>query len=127
MKRIFVIFLLMPFGATAQKAFYSESFSSDQLPAGWVNVDSSGQGCAWVVTNQPYPGSFGYQRQAPPIASSSSPTASVMLVAIPAGVILKRIGFSVWWALLCFIPAVALPALWLVAFVKWPRDATAGA
>ncbi len=71
MKRTLVILLFTPFAARAQKPFYSESFSSDQLPAGWVNVDSSGQGCAWVVTNQPYPGSFGYQRQAPPIASSS--------------------------------------------------------
>jgi hypothetical protein len=46
-----------------------------------------------------------------------------LLVAIPAGMILKRIGFSAWWALLCFIPAVALVSLWLLAFIRWPRDA----
>ena len=45
-----------------------------------------------------------------------------MLVAIPAGLVLKRIGYSSWWALLCFMPIVALAALWLLAFVKWPRD-----
>ena len=45
-----------------------------------------------------------------------------LLFAIPAGMILKRMGFSSWWALLCFVPVVALFALWLLAFVKWPRD-----
>jgi hypothetical protein len=48
-----------------------------------------------------------------------------LLVAIPAGLILKRIGFSAWWALLCFVPIVALIGLWLMAFVKWPRDGVA--
>jgi branched-subunit amino acid transport protein len=48
-----------------------------------------------------------------------------LLFAIPAGMILKRMGFSSWWALLCFVPVVALFALWLLAFVKWPRDAAA--
>ena len=50
-----------------------------------------------------------------------------LLFAIPAGMILKRMGFSSWWALLCFVPVVALLALWLLAFVKWPRDAAAQA
>jgi branched-subunit amino acid transport protein len=45
-----------------------------------------------------------------------------LLCAIPAGMILKRMGLSMWWALLCFVPIVALFALWLLAFVKWPRD-----
>ena len=49
-----------------------------------------------------------------------------VLIAIPAGMILKRMGFSSWWALLCFVPIVALFALWLLAFVKWPRDGVAG-
>ena len=31
-----------------------------------------------------------------------------MLFAIPSGMILKRMGFSSWWALLCFVPVVAL-------------------
>jgi branched-subunit amino acid transport protein len=48
-----------------------------------------------------------------------------LLFAIPAGMVLKRMGFSSWWALLCFVPVVALFALWLLAFVKWPKDAAA--
>lgn len=51
--------------------FYRESFSKGGLPEGWKNVDLSGQGCEWVVTDQPYPGSYEYQQQAPPIASKS--------------------------------------------------------
>ena len=46
-----------------------------------------------------------------------------MLAAIPAGAALKRLGFSPWWALLCFVPVVALFALWMLAFIRWPRDA----
>ena len=45
------------------------------------------------------------------------------LIAIPSGLTLKRIGFSPWWALLCFIPVAALLGLWLLAFTRWPRDA----
>jgi hypothetical protein len=45
-----------------------------------------------------------------------------LLFAIPAGTILKRIGLSPWWALLCFVPVVALLALWMLAFIRWPRD-----
>jgi len=48
-----------------------------------------------------------------------------LLFAIPAGMILKRLGLSSWWALLCFVPVVALFGLWLLAFVKWPRDGVA--
>jgi hypothetical protein len=47
-----------------------------------------------------------------------------LLFAIPAGLILKRVGFSSWWALLCFIPVLALLALWLLAFIRWPRART---
>ena len=46
-----------------------------------------------------------------------------LLFAIPAGTVLKRLGFSPWWALLCFVPVVALLAFWMLAFVRWPRDA----
>jgi len=51
--------------------FWKETFQSPGLPAGWRNVDVSKKGCEWLVTDQPYPGSFGYQQQAPPIASFS--------------------------------------------------------
>jgi hypothetical protein len=44
------------------------------------------------------------------------------LFAIPAGMVLKRTGHSIWWALLCFIPLAALAGLWVLAFTKWtPR------
>lgn len=44
------------------------------------------------------------------------------LFAIPAGIVLKRTGHSIWWALLCFIPVAALVGLWVLAFTKWtPR------
>ena len=57
--------------ANDPKIFWQQNFTNDKLPAGWVSVDMSGKGCEWLVTNQPYPGSFQYQQQAPPIASKS--------------------------------------------------------
>ncbi len=53
------------------KIFWSENFKAGKLPEGWKNVDKSGQNLEWIVTNQPYPGSYQYQQQAPPIASKS--------------------------------------------------------
>lgn len=50
-------------------------------------------------------------------------TIGELLFAVPAGLILKHIGLSSWWALLCFIPVVALIALWIMALAKWPQDA----
>jgi hypothetical protein len=41
------------------------------------------------------------------------------LFAIPAGLVLKRTGHSMWWALLCFIPVAALAGLWVLAFIHW--------
>lgn len=44
------------------------------------------------------------------------------LFAVPAGLVLRRIGHSMWWALLCFIPLAALAGLWVLAFTRWtPR------
>ncbi len=53
------------------KVFWQENFKSDKLPEGWKNVDVAKKGGEWIVTNQPYPGSYQYQQQAPPIASKS--------------------------------------------------------
>lgn len=47
------------------------------------------------------------------------------LFAIPAGIVLKRIGHSMWWALLCFIPLAALAGLWVLAFTRWTPRADA--
>jgi hypothetical protein len=46
-----------------------------------------------------------------------------VLLAIPMGFILKRLGFNPLWAVLSFVPAIGVPALWLLAFIRWPRDA----
>ena len=56
------------------KVFWKEDFNSSagNLPDGWTNVDMSNtNSVAWIVTDQPYPGSYQYQQQAPPIASKS--------------------------------------------------------
>ena len=46
-----------------------------------------------------------------------------VFTAIPVGLSMKRLGFSPWWALVCFVPIVAIVALWVLAFIRWPRDA----
>ncbi len=46
-----------------------------------------------------------------------------VLTAVPAGLSLRRLGFSPLWALTCFVPILAVAALWLLAFSRWPRDA----
>ena len=37
------------------------------------------------------------------------------LFAIPAGIVLKRIGYSPAWALLCYFPLLAMVGLWVLA------------
>jgi len=69
-----IVIFLQSFGqapSSDPKVFWSENFKGRKLPEGWKNVDKSGQNLAWIVTNQPYPGSYQYQQQAPPIASKS--------------------------------------------------------
>lgn len=57
---------------TTRQVFWTESFSSGQLPQGWALHDNSKTGkCVWIVTDQPYPGSFQFNQQQPPIASTS--------------------------------------------------------
>ena len=41
--------------------------------------------------------------------------------------ILRRAGYSGWWAPLMFVPWVNVVALWVFAFMKWPRHRPAGA
>ncbi len=48
---------------------------------------------------------------------------TTLLLIIPIGLVLRRVGFSPAWALLGFIPALGFPALWIFAFIRWPRDA----
>jgi hypothetical protein len=46
----------------------------------------------------------------------------LVATAIPTGMILKRLGINMWWALLCLVPAAAFVGLWTLAFIRWPRD-----
>jgi len=71
---LLVVSIFQTFGQKSPpdpKVFWSENFKGGKLPEGWKNVDKSGQNLEWIVTNQPYPGSYQYQQQAPPIASKS--------------------------------------------------------
>jgi len=53
------------------KVFSEEDFDSGTLPAGWFIPKAAAWDPQWIVTNEPYPGSYKYQQQAPPIASKS--------------------------------------------------------
>lgn len=55
----------------AGKIFWSEDFSSGKLPEGWTSVALNDSSSTWLFTDQPYPGSYGRNYQAPPIASKS--------------------------------------------------------
>jgi len=44
------------------------------------------------------------------------------VVCWPVARILRRLGFSGWWALLWIIPVVNLIALWVFAYGRWPRE-----
>jgi hypothetical protein len=45
------------------------------------------------------------------------------LFAIPAALVLKRLGHHPAWALLCYVPVLALLGLWVLAFS--PRTGSA--
>ena len=47
----------------------------------------------------------------------------LFLVCFPVARILRRLGFSGWWALVWIVPLVNLIALWVFAYRPWPRDA----
>jgi len=52
---------------------------------------------------------------------------ATVLIALPCGIIFRRLGFSGWWSLLCFVPAAALLFLWYLALCRWPAAETANA
>lgn len=43
-----------------------------------------------------------------------------IIVGIPTGIILKRLGYSEWWSLVIFIPGGVLVGLWVLAYANWP-------
>lgn len=45
-----------------------------------------------------------------------------ILVLIPAAMILKRLGFSRWWAIIAPISPLNIIGLWVIALVKWPVE-----
>lgn len=68
---LIVILLSFPTKTWAIKKIWSEDFNNGKLSKDWKFValnDSSG---SWFITDQPFPGSFGRNYQAPPIASVS--------------------------------------------------------
>jgi hypothetical protein len=46
----------------------------------------------------------------------------VILPAIPIARILRRTGFTPWWAILFIVPVVGYLALWIFAYIRWPGD-----
>jgi len=75
---ILIALLLLSIPALAQKnktvsgkVFWKEDFSSGKLPAGWISKAVNDSNVFWECTNQPFPGSYGRDQQAPPIASKS--------------------------------------------------------
>lgn len=53
------------------KIFWKEDFSKGVLPEGWKTSVENDSSITWFVTDQPFPGSWGRNYQAPPIASNS--------------------------------------------------------
>ena len=50
----------------------------------------------------------------------------LLLVLIPLIIfrpIVKKAGFSGWWALIIFVPIVNLVMIWIFAFISWPAEA----
>ncbi|MGI8950795.1 MAG: TIM-barrel domain-containing protein [Chitinophagaceae bacterium] len=69
---VLIYFCCASFLSFAQnKIFWHEDFSSGKLPQGWYIPKVGNWEPQWIVTDQPYPGSYQYQQQAPPIASTS--------------------------------------------------------
>ena len=53
------------------KIFWKEDFSKGVIPEGWKTNVENDSSITWFVTDQPFPGSWGRNYQAPPIASNS--------------------------------------------------------
>jgi ABC-type proline/glycine betaine transport system permease subunit len=49
-----------------------------------------------------------------------------VIIGVPTGIILKRLGYSEWWSLVIFIPGGALVGLWVLAYANWPGPKMGG-
>jgi len=45
----------------------------------------------------------------------------ILLIVWPVRKILRRMGFSGWWAVVMFIPAANYIGLWVLAESPWPK------
>ncbi len=69
---LFVFFTFLTIAQKqADKIFWKEDFSSGKIPEGWTSVALNDSSSTWFLTDQPFPGSYGRNYQAPPIASVS--------------------------------------------------------
>jgi membrane associated rhomboid family serine protease len=46
----------------------------------------------------------------------------LLVFGYPVTRILMRLGYSAWWVIIAFIPLANLIGLWVLAFVRWPRE-----
>ena len=87
------IFLIVISAVLAQpktdKVFWKEDFASGKLPKGWITVAANDSSTTWFVTDQPFPGSYGRNYQAPPIASEVADTIYKLPPALKLGKMLK--------------------------------------
>lgn len=49
-----------------------------------------------------------------------------LILGWPISKILRRMGFSGWWAVLSFIPLANFIGLWIIAVTPWPRFERSG-
>lgn len=47
----------------------------------------------------------------------------IVIIGVPVAHILSRVGLSIWWTILAFIPLVNVIALWVFAYAQWPERA----
>ena len=45
-----------------------------------------------------------------------------VLAVIPSIIILRRMGYSGWWAILAAISPINVIGLWVLAFIPWPIE-----
>ena len=50
-----------------------------------------------------------------------------ILAITPSVIILRRLGYSGWWAIFAAISPLNILGLWILAFVKWPLEGRASA
>jgi hypothetical protein len=48
-------------------------------------------------------------------------------IAFPVSMVLRKAGFSPWWALVSLVPIVNWIALWAFALVRWPTEKSSDA